>query len=125
MDVYESELTRKIKDLYRDAEKEDQHFEPESKFTMEDITPEEREEIEQYYKEKNAHKPVIRKRWKWSFVGLMLVKFIIFLFFFVVLTGIFWFMVPFSINTSVTIFQALALTVSVMFIKFWWNFKLE
>jgi len=119
MDVYESDIQRDLKKLFRESAPK--AMDDESLLTVEDFSEDEKQEVEDYYRQKKAEKPYIRKKWQWSFAGIIILRVLTFLFFFGMLWAMFYVAIPFGINTSTTIWKSLTLATVATFIKIWWK----
>jgi hypothetical protein len=119
------DVTKKINDLFKDSEQDDDFFETvlsNSNISIEDFTPEERKEVEDAVRamqERRPKKP--KKKWKWSFWGRFLFKLILFIVEFAILAIFVTTCAPFIFNTEIDVKQALAASVLLTYIRFWYK----
>jgi len=122
----ESEIQRKINNLFREAGKEEElaenFFSEDDKMSLEEISDEEKSEIENYVKavEANKVKPP-KKVWRWKFFGRLILKGILTAIDFVLLTSIFYLLIPIIFAYSFSITQSIALSVVLYILKRWWK----
>jgi hypothetical protein len=108
------QLRQKIEELFGEEKKRDGGAE-EVLFTerseLQDLTNDDVEEVADYLKHQYAKKEqkeaaLPKQRWIWKFYGVWWFRVILFLVEFLVLMLSLYFLVPLSINTSVTLIQA-------------------
>jgi ABC-type multidrug transport system fused ATPase/permease subunit len=120
-------IRQKIEELFGDSNKSHEDME-EILFTerseLEDLSNEDVQEVAEYLKhryskqeEREANKP--KQRWKWKFYGLWWFKIILFVFEFLILTASLYFLIPLSINTSITIIQAFSSAAFLTILRQW------
>jgi len=91
-----------------------------------DVTEKERKEAEDYLKsirqevkEKAPKSP--SKRWQWTYIGRLILKGLILLVEFIIIAFLIICVLPFAINTSITIFQGITGSFLLMVFKQWWK----
>jgi hypothetical protein len=122
----ESKIQKKLNSLFESNKKktefEEQFFTPETKMQMEDLSPEEKKEVEEFVRQLESHKQYApEKRWRWKFTGRILFKIILFLVEFAVLTFSIFILLPIAINTSITILQSFGIASLLTILKKWAN----
>lgn len=93
-------------------------FNNNSRFELQDFSPEELKEIEKHLKHKQFNKG--KKTWKWSFWGRIILKGLLYIFEFLMLNLFVYGALYFSINT-VTILQVLGISTFLSYFRFWWK----
>jgi hypothetical protein len=91
---------------------------------LQDLNDQDVEEVAEYLKEQYAKKEakqakLPKQRWIWKFYGVWWFKIILFFVEFLALMLSLYFFVPLSINTSVTIIQALSGTTLLTILRQW------
>jgi len=123
----ENEIQRKINQIFKDTKLRDDDLKdklfPSGKMELEDMTDEERKEVENSIKEIYSRRPSRpRKVWKWKFVGRLIIKGILLIFEVILFAIVLFFLLPLAINLDdFTIKQALANSCLWVLIKEWWK----
>jgi len=123
----ERQINKKLEDLLNDSEGANKDME-EVLFTerseLEDMTDKETDEVKNAIKDMLGRREAIEEakpqpKWKWKFYGLWWFRIILFAMEFLFLASAIYFLVPFSINTSVTIIQALSSATLLTILRQW------
>lgn len=124
----ESEIADKINELFKDSKEDEKRLEdcgivdPTSKFEFEDLSLRDKKEVETYLKKLHAQLPKKpRQFWKWSFTGRLILKIAIYFIEFFILFLLFYFVLPYAINTSVELVQASCLCVICSYLRYWFK----
>lgn len=120
-DISQKDLDKKFQELFDNSEIPNRMDAINN--SLMDMEPDEQAEVKEHLAKlmgrKESRKP--KRNWKWSFYGKYIFKALLFLVEFAILTGVLYFFIPLSINTSVTILQALSGSILMTFVRQWWS----
>lgn len=119
----ETDVKKKLETLFKEEDNfAEQYFTKESKFAMEDMTPQEKAEVELALKELHSKLPSQpKKTWRWSFFGRLLLKAMFYLFEFVIWVLLIKFALSTTINKDITWLQSINGALILSYFRFWWK----
>jgi hypothetical protein len=119
--VDKKDLDRKFQQLFDESEIPNRMDNIDK--TLRNMDPEEEAEVRDFLAgmmgKKEAKKP--KFKWLWSFKGAILFKAILFVVEFLILNAVLFFLLPISINTTVTMTQIFCGSVLLTFLRQWWS----
>jgi hypothetical protein len=120
------QIRKKIEELFGESNKtfERESLNPTERSELQDLENQDVQEVAEYLKhqftkEEKKQASLPKRRWKWNFYGFWWFKVILFVLEFFVLTLSIYFLVPLSINNTVTLIQAFSSATLLTILRQW------
>ena len=119
--VPERDLEKKFQEMFEQSELPNRMDNLHN--TMMEMDPEEQAEVKEHLaklmEKKEAKKP--KWKWLWSFKGVFLFRTLLYVVEFLILITMMFFLLPLSINTTVTVTQVVSGAILLTFLRQWWT----